>query len=137
MVQRFQQEGGRGNFVSLISRGLPGEVALAERLTKHLTKEGVKVKHFSFPSLARQPDQIPYLERYSDIWNSSSGRFWFGPDATSLPAVTVSDLGRWRQQSTSCTTATCSTKQIQRVFMLRTQFLAATTRALVSTVKRS
>ena len=134
-VKLFQRGGSKGDFIALVSRGVDKEISMVKTLAKHLSKEGIKVKHFNFPNLARPPDKVTNLERYSDVWNSTSGRFWFGPENLSFPAVTLSDLGQWRSQATSCTTATCSTAQIRRVFNVKTKLLAATSRAIVNTVK--
>jgi hypothetical protein len=137
-VRQLRRAGSKGDFLSLISRGTREEARLVETLKRHLGRQGVRVKHFQFPSLAQPAEMVPDLQSYKDVWNSTSGRFWFAPSALplgGLPAVTVSDLGRWRAGAGSCSIATCSTAQIRRVFGVRTHFLAAATRAVVDTVR--
>ena len=135
-VRKLKQTGSRGDFVSLVSRGEPAESRIATILVRQLRKQGVKANHFKFPELAKPPKAIVNMEQYIDLWNSSSGRFWFA-SSKSLPSLSVSDLGKWRGPSTSCTTTTCDTDQIRRIFTVRTQFLAAISRALVGTVKEA
>jgi Zn-dependent M28 family amino/carboxypeptidase len=134
-VKQLRQGGSKGDFLSLISRGVKEEARLVEALSRHLGRQGVRVKHFQFPRLAQPAETVPDLGSYKDVWNSTSGRFWFEPAGGGLPAVTVSDLGRWRSGAGSCSIATCSTAQIRRVFGVRTHFLAAATRAVVDTVR--
>ena len=135
-VRKLKQTGSRGDFVSLVSRGEAAETRLATILVHQLRKQGVKANHFKFPELAKPPQAIVNMEQYIDLWNSSSGRFWFA-SSKPLPSLSVSDLGKWRGPSTSCTTTTCDTAQIRRIFTVRTQFLAAISRALVGTVKEA
>ena len=135
-VRKLKQSGSRGDFVSLVSRGDPEETRIANILERQLRKQGVKTKHFKFPELAKPPQTIVNLDQYIELFNSSSGRFWFA-SSKPLPSLTVSDLGKWRDPSTSCTTTTCDTTQIRRIFAARTQFLAAISRALVDTIKEA
>lgn len=135
-VRKLKQTGSRGDFVSLVSRGEAKETRIANILQRQLRKQGVKANHFKFPELAKAAQAIVNMEQYIELWNSSSGRFWFA-SSESLPSVAVSDLGRWRGPSTSCTTTTCDTAQIRSIFTVRTQFLAAISRALVGTVKEA
>ena len=135
-VRKLKETGSRGDFVSLVSRGEEKERRIADVLVRQLRKQGVKANHFEFPELAKPPEAIVNMEQYIDLWNSSSGRFWFA-SSKPMPSLGVSDLGKWRGRSTSCTTATCDTAQIRRIFTVRTQFLAAISRALVNTVKEA
>ena len=135
-VRKLKQTGSRGDFVSLVSRGEAKEARIADILVRQLRKQGVKANHFKFPELAKPPQAIVNMEQYIELWNSSSGRFWFA-SSKSLPSLAVSDLGRWRGPSTSCTTTTCDTATIRSIFTVRTQFLAAISRALVGTVKEA
>ena len=135
-VRKLKETGSRGDFVSLVSRGEEKERRIADVLVRQLRKQGVKANHFEFPELAKPPEAIVNMEQYIDLWNSSSGRFWFA-SSKPLASLGVSDLGKWRGPSTSCTTATCDTAQIRRIFTVRTQFLAAISRALVNTVKEA
>lgn len=133
-IEDLRKNDAKGDFIAIISRAIPDEDKLVVILRRHLKKHRVKVRHFSFPTLAQQYNRIVNLERYSEIWNSTSGRFWFNGEGVSLPAVALSDLGPWRG-GTPCTTSTCDTTKIQRIFHVRTQFLASTTQALVDTIK--
>ena len=135
-VRKLKQAGSRGDFVSLVSRGEAKEARIADILVRQLRKQGVKANHFKFPELAKPPQAIVNMEQYIELWNSSSGRFWFS-SSKPLPSLAVSDLGRWRGPSTSCTTTTCDTATIRSIFTVRTQFLAAISRALVGTVKEA
>ena len=135
-VRKVKQTGSRGDFVSLVSRGDPEETRLVNVLQRQLRKQGVKATHFKFPGLAKPTQAIVNLEQYVDLWNSSSGRFWLA-GSQSLPSLSVSDLARWRDPSTSCTTTTCNTTQIRAIFTVKTQFLAAISQALVDTVKEA
>ena len=135
-VRKLKETGSRGDFVSLVSRGEAKETRIADILGRQLRKQGVKANHFKFPELSKPVEAIVNMEQYIELWNSSSGRFWFA-SSKSLPSLTVSDLGRWRGPSTSCTTPTCDTATIRSIFTVRTQFLAAISRALVGTVKEA
>jgi len=135
VYNEIMKNGGKGNFLAVIGRGTSEESRLSNTLQKHMQSEGILQQDFVFPSLNGSAKIINYLAKYSEIWNSNSGRFWFPDKANSLASVTVTDTGVYRRVLSNCRSKQCKTQQKRRNFLKRILFLESVTKSLVKTVK--
>ena len=127
--------GGKGNFLAVLGRGTKKELRLTNILNKNMVSEGIEQKDFQFSNLNNSPKIINYLAKYTEIWNSDSGRFWFTDENHSIPAVTLTDTGIHRRAVMNCRSSVCKIQQKRSNFLKRILFLEAVTKSLVSTVK--
>ena len=135
VYNEIMKNGGKGNFLAVIGRGTSEESRLSNTLQKHMQSEGILQQDFVFPSLNGSAKIINYLAKYSEIWNSNSGRFWFPNKSNSLPSVTVTDTGVYRRVLSNCRSKQCKTQQKRRNFLKRILFLESVTKSLVKTIK--
>lgn len=131
----IQATGGKGNFLAVLSRGTEEELRLTSTLNKNMVSEGILQKDFKFPHLNSSPNIINYLAKYTEIWNSDSGRFWFTDESNSFPSVTLTDTGIHRRAISHCRSSVCKIQQKRSNFLKRVLFLEAVTKSLVKTIK--
>ena len=129
----IMEKGGKGNFLAVIGRGTSKESRLASVLNRNV--EGFQQRDFNFPSLNGSARIISYLAKYTEIWNTNSGRFWFTDETNSIPSVTLTDTGIYRRVLTNCRSSQCKIQQKRSNFLKRVLFLESVTKSLVKTVK--
>ena len=135
IYNEIMEGGGKGNFLAALGRGTREELRLGTVLRKHMESEGLHQKEFQFPDLNSSPNIITYLAKYSEIWNSNSGRFWFTDDTHSIASVTLTDTGIYRRVVTNCRSPVCKIQQKRSNFLKRVLFLESVAKSLVKTVK--